>query len=119
MDQEKTQQFKKALEVKKVAIEKQLEGFAKKDSKLKGDYDTKFPDFGAEQSIDESALEVAEYEASLSIEHTLELGLRDINEALERIDQGTYGMCGNCHQEIDIKRLEIFPEAKTCIKCKK
>ena len=62
---------------------------------------------------------MAEYEASLPIEYTLELGLRDINEALERMEKGTYGFCGNCHQEIDIKRLEIFPEAKICIKCKK
>jgi len=43
--------------------------------------------------------------------------LQDTISALERMDQGTYGICENCQEEIDIKRLEINPSAKTCIKC--
>lgn len=43
--------------------------------------------------------------------------LRLIEEALERIADGTYGMCVNCGQEIQIKRLEAIPWARYCIKC--
>lgn len=44
------------------------------------------------------------------------LGL--INDALRRIDQGTYGRCQMCGEEIDPARLEILPYATLCIKCK-
>ncbi len=43
--------------------------------------------------------------------HLLDL----INEALDRMEQGTYGYCAECHQEIPIERLEVLPYAKYCI----
>jgi len=68
---------------------------------------------------DENAEKIEEYENLLSVEHTLELRLKDINDALERIKKGTYGMCEKCNKEIEVKRLEIVPEAKTCLNCNK
>lgn len=118
MDQQIIQQLKKSLEKKKSELEKELETFAKKDPKFKGDYDTQFPDFGLAQSVDENALEVAAYESALPVEYTLELKLQDINQALERIKKGKYGFCKKCKKEIDLERLKILPEAKTCVKCK-
>lgn len=118
MDQKIIQLLKEALEKKKAEIEKDLESFAKKDPKFKGDYDTRFPDFGLAQSVDENALEVAAYESALPVEHALELELQNVNQALEKIKKGKYGFCQKCKKEIDIKRLKIFPEAKTCTKCK-
>jgi len=106
------------LEKEKAEIEQQLKTFAKKDSHLKGDYDTEFPDLDATQSSDEAAQEVSMYESSLPVEYTLELKLQDINNALEKIKKGAYGICENCQEKIDVKRLETKPEAKYCIKCK-
>lgn len=117
MDQKTIQQLEKLLKDKKAEIEKELSTFAKKDPKFKGDYDTRFPDFGLAQSVDENALEVAAYESALPIEYALELKLQDTNQALEKIKKGRYGFCQKCKKEIDIKRLKIFPEAKTCTKC--
>ncbi len=119
MDKETLQQLKKKLEDQKDKIEKELESIAQKDPKLKGDYDTRFPDFGAPQSPDESALEVAAYESTLPIEYALELKLLDINKAIEKTAKGKYGQCEKCGQEIDIKRLMAKPEAKTCAQCQK
>lgn len=48
----------------------------------------------------------------------LQRRLRLINDALRRIDQGTYGRCEGCGAEIDPARLEILPYATLCIKCK-
>ncbi|KKS26110.1 MAG: Transcriptional regulator, TraR/DksA family [Parcubacteria group bacterium GW2011_GWC2_42_6] len=110
--------FQKKLEEKKEKIEKELASFAKKDGNLTGDYDAKFPNLDA-QSSDENAQEVANYERNLSVEHALEIDLASINKALARIKKGTYGVCANCGQPIDIKRLEIMPEAELCIKCRK
>lgn len=44
--------------------------------------------------------------------------LKKIDEAIERIEQGTFGICDRCGQEIDIKRLEARPVTTMCIDCK-
>ncbi|MCC6502611.1 MAG: RNA polymerase-binding protein DksA [Deltaproteobacteria bacterium] len=42
-----------------------------------------------------------------------------INEALERIDDGSYGVCELCGEDISEKRLEARPVTTCCIECKK
>jgi DnaK suppressor protein len=44
--------------------------------------------------------------------------LAQIDAALERIDDGTYGTCTNCGKEIPLERLEANPWASLCIGCK-
>jgi DnaK suppressor protein len=44
--------------------------------------------------------------------------LSKIEEALERIDQGDYGECTSCGEEIGVKRLLARPVARLCIACK-
>ena len=43
--------------------------------------------------------------------------LRDVKAALERIADGTYGICLNCEQEIKPRRLEAVPWAAYCVRC--
>lgn len=43
--------------------------------------------------------------------------LRAINAALKRIEEGTYGECVNCGEEIPERRLEIIPHAALCTRC--
>lgn len=43
--------------------------------------------------------------------------LADITEALQRIDDGTYGRCERCHADIPWERLEIRPYARYCVPC--
>ncbi len=45
--------------------------------------------------------------------------LHHLNEALDRIEKGTYGICRTCDKKIQIKRLEAVPHATQCIECKK
>lgn len=40
-----------------------------------------------------------------------------LNQALERIRQGTFGDCAQCGSEIESKRLEAIPWARYCVKC--
>jgi DnaK suppressor protein len=44
--------------------------------------------------------------------------LKKIEEALEHIDNNTFGICDDCGLEIDIKRLEARPVTTMCIECK-
>ena len=43
--------------------------------------------------------------------------LRDIELALEKFDEGTYGRCESCGEEITAARLEAKPAARLCIEC--
>jgi DnaK suppressor protein len=43
--------------------------------------------------------------------------LRNVSAALARIEDGSYGICMNCDEEIKPKRLEAVPWAKYCIRC--
>ncbi len=64
--------------------------------------------------------------ATLESDRNFELRIRDrerklipkIKEALARIENGTYGICDECGEEICEKRLEYRPEATLCIVCK-
>jgi RNA polymerase-binding protein DksA len=43
--------------------------------------------------------------------------LAAVHRALERMDQGTYGVCSRCGRPIGAERLEARPEAEHCIDC--
>lgn len=46
------------------------------------------------------------------------LRIRRIEEALEDIDNGEYGICRSCREDIAVKRLKVNPVARYCIGCK-
>lgn len=118
MDKKTLEQLKGKLEVEERKLTRELKSFAKRDPKIKGNWLTRFPLFGAGRSHpDEKAEELEGYENLLPVEHILETRLKDTKEALERIKKGTYGKCANCGKEIRVKRLEIVPEAKLCSVC--
>jgi len=43
--------------------------------------------------------------------------LREIADALQRIEQGTYGVCLECEEPISVKRLDAVPWARYCVTC--
>lgn len=112
---EQLEHFKDKLIQKRAEIEGQLQAFAKKSDEIKGDYETVFEDIG--RSEEENADEVANYTDRLGMEHDLEDNLVRINEALTRLEKGTYGQCANCDKPIPLARLEAMPEATICIDC--
>ncbi len=44
--------------------------------------------------------------------------VRDIDAALERMDQGVYGLCARCEEEISPRRMEVRPFSRYCVDCK-
>ncbi len=44
--------------------------------------------------------------------------LYHIDQTLDRIEKGTFGLCQNCNNPIDRKRLTAVPHARLCIECK-
>ncbi len=53
----------------------------------------------------------------LAVQVNAEQTLKLVNEALERFELGTYGLCVDCGQEIDAARLEAIPSAPLCLNC--
>jgi DnaK suppressor protein len=73
-----------------------------------------------EDRIDEADLTSSELQTSMRIRlmNRESLFLKKINEALKRIDEGTFGECDSCGEEIELKRLEARPTATSCVHCK-
>jgi DnaK suppressor protein len=59
-----------------------------------------------------------ERELDLTLEENVRVSLGEVNQALERIDQGDYGVCAGCKGGIPKERLEAVPTASLCIACK-
>ncbi len=60
-----------------------------------------------------------EQEFTLGLIETEQATLKEIEEALERIDKGEYGKCVSCGEAIPKARLKAIPHAKLCIQCKR
>ena len=73
------------------------------------DYGDSFADAGAV---------TAERTERLGLVDALVGQLREVEKALERIEQGTYGICAECGKEIPPARLEARPESTLCVDCK-
>ncbi|MEW6726335.1 TraR/DksA C4-type zinc finger protein [Desulforudis sp. 1088] len=62
--------------------------------------------------------ETFERSKDLSLEENARLTIRAINDALQHMDNGTYGVCENCGREIPPERLEAVPYTTMCQDCK-
>jgi RNA polymerase-binding protein DksA len=65
----------------------------------------------------EQAAELENQDALGAIENSELQEIRQIQLALQRIAEGTYGTCANCGEPIDPKRLKALPTATRCISC--
>jgi len=115
MTNKRIKEIRDKLIAKKKFIIVQLKRFAKRDKNTKDNYKTDFLHLGEHQ--DENSIEVSDYVSNISVEHSLEKGLKNIEGALKKTSEGTYGICSKCGKPINPKRLEIVPEATLCIKC--
>ncbi|GIX00038.1 MAG: molecular chaperone DnaK [Pirellulaceae bacterium] len=75
---------------------------------------------GDQGNVQDHADAAAEDEFQLFMCSFAELGrheLAEIESALERLREGTYGICESCGKSIPIARLQAIPTAKMCVKC--
>lgn len=117
MDKNTLNTLEQRLKEEKAKLEGELAGFAQRNPNNAEDFNADFPQLGEKE--DENASEVAEYSKDLTVERTLESSLRDVNKALERVVDGTYGVCKYCGKPIDEKRLMARATSTSCIDCKK
>ncbi len=74
-------------------------------------------------SVDNHLADTATVTVDREIDYTLEENsehvLREIDAALERIEDGSFGVCRTCEKPIEAERLELLPYATQCIDCKR
>jgi len=107
--------FKEKLEAEKVRLETELASAGNKSNE--GDWQGASD--GTTPAIDpnEAADQIEELTANVPIVESLEAQHREVLASLDRIENGTYGVCTNCGQEIPLDRLEANPAAGTCLAC--
>jgi len=117
MQKEKLEFFKNLLLEKRDEVLEELRQYKNQDSESSNynssDQETNTAYHMADVGTDTEELEKKYYLASFE-----GMQLREIDEALSRIREGTYGLCISCGSEINCERLEVIPEAKKCISCK-
>ncbi len=69
------------------------------------------------QDIGDEAANIYNKQVLLSLNENERLRLLEVDEALDRIENGTYGICEECGGPISLKRLEVRPVAKYCVPC--
>ncbi|HIC88275.1 MAG TPA: conjugal transfer protein TraR [Anaerolineae bacterium] len=77
----------------------------------------KRPNIGLSNHMADTATEAFDQAASLALYQNQQRLLYEVDAALARMDNGTYGICERCGQEIDFARLKAIPWATLCINC--
>lgn len=84
-------------------------------AQLSGDVGARAEPYSSDSG--ERAIELENLDVLFEIDSASRLELGQINHALERMDDGTYGRCRVCGQPIDPLRQQALPYADTCMAC--
>ncbi len=71
---------------------------------------------GAMDEIDQ-ANELIEKEMGFVMSSNMRANLKEVEDALDRIEKNHYGKCLHCGEDISPKRLEVLPFARFCVPC--
>ncbi len=115
LDKKILEELKQKLLAEKKRLEETLSKSEAKSEKVDREYETKFEEIDRDQ--EENADEMEMYQSTLAADETMKTELEKINEALERMEKGTYGVCENCQKEIPLDRLRAYPQAAKCLEC--
>lgn len=96
----------------KAELQQQLAALQGRLAGIKKDASHEYPGDSAEQAQERENDEVVD-----AIGNETASSIAAINAALERIESGSYGICGSCGEQIGRARLKALPEAIYCIDC--
>lgn len=115
MTSEQLENQKAKLQAELDLLEKELSSIGQKNPQNPSDWEATEPDMNV-VSADENEVAdtIEEYEDNTAILKQLETRFNEVKNALEQIEDGTYGICSVCSKEIELDRLEANPAAQTC-----
>jgi DnaK suppressor protein len=81
--------------------------------------DSQEADVGLSNHMAEDATAAFDQATSISLCRGQQLTLEQVEQALERMETGSYGYCDRCREPIDYARLKALPQATLCLTCQK
>ena len=81
--------------------------------------DSREADVGLSNHMAEDATAAFDQATAVSLQRGEQRALEQVEQALQRIEAGTYGRCERCGDEIDFARLKAIPHATLCMTCQK
>ena len=115
MDKRRQSTLRKRLEERRAEIESDMSYMAAEMRSIGVDQDEENGSLG--NHIADDGSNVAEAERIVTVSEDLQQILSQVNAALERMSNGTYGTCQRCGKPIGEERLEAFPYVAFCIEC--
>jgi DnaK suppressor protein len=76
------------------------------------------PDLDFGEGFADAAAVTSERTEVIGIVETLKHQLDDVNEAVSKLEDGSYGLCHSCGKEIGAARMEARPSSLYCVDCK-
>ncbi len=117
MHKKDIQHFKDKLLKEKTILEEELKTVGQSNPEHPEDWSATPGEIDTDSADDnEVADKFEELEENKVILNKLEPQFNDVKSALERIENGTYGICEISGEEIEKERLEANPSARTCLK---
>ena len=114
LSQLQLEELRGALEAEKDSLEEELAAHGRVQSDT-GDWQGKSTALGEEPDPIDAADQIEELVTNVPLVEELEKRHTDVVDALEKIDNGVYGLCEVCEEPIPPDRLEANPAARTCI----
>ena len=115
MNKKQRDSLRKRLEERRAEIESDMSYMAAEMRSIGVDQDEENGSLG--NHIADDGSNVAEAERIVTVSEDLQQILAQVNAALERMSDGTYGTCQRCERPIGEERLEAFPYVAYCIEC--
>ncbi|WP_322800114.1 TraR/DksA family transcriptional regulator [Thermoflexus sp.] len=99
--------FRRVLEEERVRLKEEL-------ARL----DARAPEgIGYHDHMADDATDVLDQTTRAALRRHLEIRLQEVEAAIQRMEEGTYGICQACGRPIDIARLKAIPFAALCLDC--
>jgi RNA polymerase-binding protein DksA len=115
ISQAELDELREALEVEESNLVEELSSHGRVQNEL-GDWQGNSSGLeGEEADPNDVADQIEELVTNIPLVEELEARHTDVAEAIERLDQGIYGMCEDCGKPIALDRLKANPAARTCV----
>lgn len=109
-----TLSFKTKLLAEKKLVETELGTVGRRNPENAADWEPVAAVLERPAERDEVADKIESFEENVALVRQLESRLAELNSALARIEDGTYGRCLRCTNAIEVERLKANPAAATC-----
>jgi DnaK suppressor protein len=108
-----------ATDLRRTALVDQQRSLRRDIDELGADPDADEVAFDADTGFADRSHSTEERERIMTMARSLRTNLRDVERAIVKLDDGSYGRCERCRNPIGDERLDAIPWTPLCIDCKK